>query len=267
MKKKTPARTPRRSRAKTAVSVPKTQPANVPAVAAAPASSLVPAITASLDLPVGPDGLIDAVSAKFERYVMEQIRAGEKVCAEAKRQLDQCQQRFQTAAQRAAQRRAEAARPRLEEARRELNLTTPLQLDCEVSFDEQDDGLPQVSVTAKFFTERQPSGYSGWSYGDELRIEFRILLADMADDGNEPREAWEALQRSRQHHQQQTDLLITWRKKIAEIPYVQRQAKAHLTDVLLQQTEPGRQLYQSLQQQFQEFCQGVPEFCDDSLSA
>lgn len=265
MKRKTPARTPRRSRAKTAVSVSKTKPAAVPAVAATPPSSIIPAITASLDLPVGPDGLIDAVSAKFERYVMEQIRAGEEVCAAAKRQLEQCQQRFLKAAQHAAQRRAELARAYLEQARRELKLAGELQLECQVSFDEQDEGSPQVGATAKFFTEKHPSGYGGWSYGDELELEFRIPLADM--EGDEPREAWEALQSSRQHHRQQTDLLIAWRRKIAEIPYVQRQAKAHLTDMLLQQTEPGRQLYQSLQQQFRDYFSGLPVFRDDSLSA
>ena len=50
-------------------------------------------------------------------------------------------------------------------------------------------------------------------------------------------------------------------------PYVQRQAKAHLTDVLLQQTEPGRQLYQTLQGQFQDYFAGLPTFNAKSLPA
>ena len=53
--------------------------ASPPAVPAVFPTQILPAITASLDLPVGPEGLIDSVSAKFERFVMEQIRAGEQV--------------------------------------------------------------------------------------------------------------------------------------------------------------------------------------------
>jgi hypothetical protein len=143
-------------------------------------------------------------------------------------------------------------------------LPTQLQLECLVAFDEQDEGPPQAGVTAKFFSEKRPGSYGNWTYADELEIEFRILLSDMDD---EPQEAWEALQKSQQHHQQQTELLIAWRKKLAEIPYVQRQAKAHLTDVLLQQTEPGRQLYQTMQRQFEKYFSGLPEFCDGTLSA
>ena len=82
----------------------------------------------------------------------------------------------------------------------------------------------------------------------------------MAEDGDEAEQARRALQTSRQTCQQQTDLLIAWRKKLEEIPYVQRQAKAHLTDVLLKQTEPGRQLYQTLQGQFQDYFAGLPTF-------
>jgi len=48
---------------------------------------------------------------------------------------------------------------------------------------------------------------------------------------------------------------------------VERQAKAHLTDVLLQQTEPGRQLYQTLQGQFQDYFVGLPTFSNKSLPA
>jgi hypothetical protein len=40
----------------------------------------------------------------------------------------------------------------------------------------------------------------------------------MADDGDEPQQVWQALQTSRQTAQQQTDLLVAWRKKLAEIP-------------------------------------------------
>jgi hypothetical protein len=93
-----------------------------PAVPAVLPAQILPAITASLDLPVGPEGLIDSVSAKFERFVMEQIRSGEQVCAAAKQQLAEREQRFQKAAQQAAQRRAKLAQPHLEQARRALNL-------------------------------------------------------------------------------------------------------------------------------------------------
>jgi len=48
---------------------------------------------------------------------------------------------------------------------------------------------------------------------------------------------------------------------------VQRQAKAHLTDVLLQQTEPGRQPYQTLQGQFQDYFAGLPTFNTKPLPA
>ena len=236
-----------------------------PPVRAARAPQILPAITASLDLPVGPEGLIDSVSTKFERFVMEQIRSGEQVCATAKKQLADCEQPFQKAAQRAAERRAKNAQPHLEQARRALNLRGDLQLQCEVTHSEQDNGLPTVTAEAKFFTEKRPSGYGGCTYADEVELSFEISLAEMAEDGDEPEQAWRALQTSRQTCQQQTDLLIAWRKKLAEIPYVQRQAKAHLTDVLLQQTEPGRQLYQTLQGQFQDYFAGLPTFNTKSL--
>ena len=45
---------------------------------------------------------------QFERFVMEQIRSGEQVCATAKKQLADCEQQFQKAAQRAAERRPKA---------------------------------------------------------------------------------------------------------------------------------------------------------------
>jgi hypothetical protein len=233
---------------------------SLPAVPAVLPPQILPAITASLDLPIGPEGLIDSVSAKFERFVMEQIRSGEQVCAAANRQMTECEQRFQKAAQRAAECRAKSAQPHLEQARRALNLRGELQLQCEVTHAEQDNGLPLVTVEAKFFTEKRPSGYGGCTYADELELSFEISLADMADDGDEPQQAWQVLQASRHTAQQQTNLLVAWRKKLAEIPYVQRQAKAHLTDVLLQQTEPGRQLYQTLQGQFQEYFAGLPTF-------
>ena len=127
--------------------------------------------------------------------------------------------------------------------------------------------LDQYSFDVKFFTEKRPSGYGGFTYADEVELNFTISLAEMAEDGDEPEHAWRALQTSRQTCQQQTDLLIAWRKKLAEIPYVQRQAKAHLTDVLLQQTEPGRQLYQTLQGQFQDYFAGLPTFDAKSLPA
>ena len=44
-------------------------------------------------------------------------------------------------------------------------------------------------------------------------------------------------------------------------------AEAHLTDVLLQQTEPGRQLYHTLQGQFQDYFAGLPTFNANSLPA
>jgi hypothetical protein len=88
-----------------------------------------------------------------------------------------------------------------------------------------------------------------------VELSFEISLAELAEDGDEPEQAWRALQTSRQTCQQQTDLLIAWRKKLAEIPYVQRQAKAHLTDVLLQQTEPGRQVYRTLRGHFRGYFQ------------
>ena len=241
--------------------------ASPPTVPAVLAPQILPAITASLDLPVGPEGLIDSVSAKFERFVMEQIRAGEQVCATAKQQLTDCEQQFQKAAQRAAERWAKSAQPHLEQARRALNLRGELQLQCEVTHTEQDNGLPMVTAEAKFFTEKRPSGYGGCTYADEVELSFEISLAELAEDGDEPEQAWRALQTSRQTCQQQTDLLIAWRKKLAEIPYVQRQAKAHLTDVLLQQTEPGRQLYQTLQGQFQDYFAGLPTFNAKSLPA
>jgi hypothetical protein len=241
--------------------------ASPPAVPAILAPQILPAITASLDLPVGPEGLIDSVSAKFERFVMEQIRAGEQVCATAKQQLAECEQQFQKVAQRAAERWAKSAQPHLEQARRALNLRGDLQVQCEVTHTEQDNGLPTVTADAKFFTEKRPSGYGGFTYTDEVELNFTITLAEMAEDGDEPEQVWRALQTSRQTCQQQTDLLIAWRKKLAEIPYVQRQAKAHLTDVLLQQTEPGRQLYQTLQGQFQDYFAGLPTFNTKPLPA
>jgi hypothetical protein len=234
--------------------------ATLPAVPAVLHPQVLPAITASLDLPIGPEGLIDSVSAKFERFVMEQIRSGEKVCTAANRQMTECKQRFQKAAQRAAECWAKSAQPHLEQARRALNLPGELQVQCEVTHAEQDNSLPLVSVEATFFTEKRPSGYGGCTFADELELSFEITLADMADDGDEPQQAWQALQTSRETAQQQTDLLVAWRKKLAEIPYVQRQAKAHLTDVLLQQTEPGRELYQTLQGQFQDYFAGLPTF-------
>jgi len=239
-----------------------TSPPTVPAVLH---PQVLPAITASLDLPIGPEGLIDSVSAKFERFVMEQIRSGEQVCAAANRQMTECEQRFQKAAQQAAERWAKSAQPHLEQARRALNLRGELQLQCELTHAEQDNSLPLVTVEATFFTEKRPSGYGGCTYADELELSFEISLADMADDGDEPQQAWQALQASRETSQQQTNLLVAWRKKLAEIPYVQRQAKAHLTDVLLQQTEPGRQLYQTLQGQFQDYFAGLPTFNAKSL--
>jgi len=241
--------------------------APAPAVPAVLPAQILPAITASLDLPVGPEGLIDSVSAKFERFVMEQIRAGEQVCAAAKQQLAECEQQFQKVAHRAAERWAKSAQPHLEQARRALNLRGELQLQCEVTHTEQDNGLPMVTAEAKFFTEKRPSNYGGCTYADELELSFEISLSEMADDGDESQQAWQALQASRQTCQQETDLLVAWRKKLAEIPYVQRQAKAHLTDVLLQQTEPGRQLYQTLQGQFQDYFAGLPTFNTKSLPA
>ena len=142
-----------------------------------------------------------------------------------------------------------------------------MHLQCEVTHTEQDKGLPTVTVEAKFFTEKRPTGYGGFTYADEVELNFEITLAQMAEDGDEAEQAWRALQTSRQTCQQQTDLLIACRKKLAEIPYVQRQAKAHLTDVLLQQTEPGRQLYQTLQGQFQDYFAGLPTFNAKSLPA
>ena len=135
--------------------------ASPPAVPAVLHPQILPAITASLDLPVGPEGLIDSVSAKFERFVMEQIRAGERVCAKAKQQLADCEQQFQKVAHRAAERRAKSAQPHLEQARRALNLRGELQLQCEVTHTEQDSGLPMVTAEAKFFTEKRPGGYGG----------------------------------------------------------------------------------------------------------
>ncbi len=241
--------------------------APAPAVPAVLPAQILPAITTSLDLPVGPEGLIDSVSAKFERFVMEQIRAGERVCAAAKQQLADCEQQFQKVAHRAAERWAKSAQPHLEQARRALNLRGVLQLQCEVTYTEQDNGLPLVTAEAKFFTEKRPGNYGDCSYADEMELSFEISLAEMAEDGDEPQQAWQALQACRQTAQQQTDLLVAWRKKLAEIPYVQRQAKAHLTDVLLQQTEPGRQLYQTLQGQFQDYFAGLPTFNAKSLPA
>jgi len=274
--KKTPNRTARRPRRPANASAGKAkqaaqllpQPghgATLPAVPAVLHPQVLPAITASLDLPIGPEGLIDSVSAKFERFVMEQIRSGEQVCAAANRQMTECEQRFQKAAQQAAERWAKSAQPHLEQARRALNLRGELQVQCGVTHAEQDNSLPLVSVEATFFTEKRPSGYGGCTFADELELSFEITLADMADDGDEPQQAWQALQASRETAQQQTDLLVAWRKKLAEIPYVQRQAKAHLTDVLLQQTEPGRQLYQTLQGQFQDYFAGLPTFNAKSL--
>jgi hypothetical protein len=270
--KRTQNRTARRSARKVRRTAPPSpeqghDAAAPPAVPALLAPQVVPAITASLHLPVGPEGLIDSVSAKFERFVMEQIRSGEQVCAAAKQQLAACEQQFQKAAQFAAERRAKTAQPHLEQARRVLSLGGELQLQCEVTHTEQDNGLPTVTVEAKFFTEKRPSGYGGCTYADELELTFDISLAEMAADGGEPEQAWRSLQASRQTCQQQTDLLIAWRKKLAEIPYVQRQAKAHLTDLLLQQTEPGRQLYQTLQSQFQDYFTGLPTFNAKSLPA
>jgi len=277
--RRTPNRTVRRPRhsasesarrtARTAQSLPEQGhgASSPPAVPAILTPQILPAITASLDLPVGPEGLIDSVSAKFERFVMEQIRAGEQVCATAKQQLADCEQQFQKAAHRAAERRAKNAQPHLEQARRALNLRGDLQLQCEVTHSEQDNGLPTVTAEAKFFTEKRPSGYGGCTYADEVELSFEISLAEMAEDGDEPEQAWRGLQTSRQTCRQQTDLLIAWRKKLAEIPYVQRQAKAHLTDVLLQQTEPGRELYQTLQGQFQDYFAGLPTFNTKSLPA
>jgi hypothetical protein len=277
--KRTLNRTARRSRPSGSESAGKTErsvsplseqgrgSASRPTVPAVLAPQILPAITASLDLPVGPDGLIDSVSAKFERFVMDQIRAGEQVCAAAKQLLTDCEQQFQKAAHRAVERWAKSAQPHLEQARRALNLRGDLQLQCEVTHAEQDDGLPTVTAEAKFFTEKRPSGYGGFTYADEVELNFEITLAQMAEDGDEAEQAWRALQTSRQTCQQQTDLLIAWRKKLAEIPYVQRQAKAHLTDVLLQQTEPGRQLYQTLQGQFQDYFAGMPTFNAKSLPA
>lgn len=179
------------------------------------------------------------------------IRDGADSCRRAGLRPN-CEQQFQKAAHRAAERWAKSAQPHLEQARRALNLRGDLQLQCEVTHAEQDNGLPMVTAEAKFFTEKRPSGYGGFTYADEVELNFEITLAQMVEDGDEAEQAWRALQTSRQTCQQQTDLLIAWRKKLAEIPYVQRQAKAHLTDVLLQQTEPGRQLYQTLQGQFQD---------------
>ena len=58
---------------------------------------------------------------------------------------------------------------------------------------EQDNSLPLVTVEAKFFTEKRPSGYGGCTYADELELSFEITLADMAGDGDEPQQAWLAL--------------------------------------------------------------------------
>jgi len=73
---------------------------------------------------------------------------------------------------------------------------------------EQDDGLPMVTAEAKFFTERRPNGYGGFTYPDEVELNFEIMLAQMAEDGDEAEQAWRALQTSRQTCQQLTDLLI-----------------------------------------------------------
>ena len=124
-----------------------------------------------------------------------------------------------------AERRAKTAQPHLEQARRALNLRGDLQLRCDVTHTEQDNGLPMVTAEAKFFTEKRDSGYGGFTYADEVELNFEISLAEMAEDGDEPEQAWRALQTSRQTCQQQTDLLIAWRKKLAEIPYVQRRPK------------------------------------------
>ena len=172
-----------------------TSPPTVPAVLH---PQILPAITASLDLPIGPEGLIDSVSAKFERFVMEQIRAGEQVCAAAKQQLADCEQQFQKVAHRAAERWAKSAQPHLEQARRALNLRGELQLQCEVTHTEQDNGLPLVTAEAKFFTEKRPGNYGDCSYADEMELSFEISLAEMAEDGDEPQQAWQALQASRQ---------------------------------------------------------------------
>jgi hypothetical protein len=279
--KKSQNRTARRPRRPAAPSARKAKPsaqlspdsghAMTPPVASAVPDVLppqiLPTITASLDLPVGPEALIDSVIAKFERFVMDQIRSGEQACAAANRQLTDCEQQLQKVAHRAAERLARSAQPHLEQARRALNLRGDLQFQCEVICPEQDNGLPLVSVEATFFTEKRSNGYSGCTYADELQLSFEISLSEMADDGDEPQQAWQALQASRQDHRKQTELLIAWRKKLAEIPYVQRQAKAHLTDVLLQQTEPGRQLYQTLRAQLQEDFADLPTFNAKSLPA
>jgi hypothetical protein len=130
------------------------------------------------------------VSAKFERFVMEQIRAGEQVCAAAKQQQTDCEQQFQKVAQRAAERWAQSAQPHLKQARRSLNLRGDLQLHCEVTHTEQDDGLPMVTAEAKFFTDKRPSGYGGFTYADEVELNFAISLAEMAEDGDEPKQVW-----------------------------------------------------------------------------
>jgi hypothetical protein len=159
--KRTPNRLTRRSRRPGSESARKTErsvsplpkqghgSASPPTVPAVLAPQILPAITASLDLPVGPEGLIDSVSAKFERFVMEQIRSGEQVCATAKKLLANCEQQFQKAAQRAAERRAKSAQPHLEQARRALNLRGELQLQCDVTHTEQDNRLPMVTAEGR----------------------------------------------------------------------------------------------------------------------
>ena len=125
--------------------------------------------------------------------------------------MAECEHQFQKVAQRAAERWAKSAQPHLEQARRALNLRGDLQLQCEVTHTEQDNGLPTVTADAKFFTEKRPSGYGGFTYADEMELSFEISLSEMADDGDEPQQAWQALQASRQTCQQQTDLLVAWR--------------------------------------------------------
>ena len=116
--------------------------------------------------------------------MMEQIRAGEQVCATAKQQLAACEQQFQKVAHRAAEHWAKSAQPHLEQARLALNLRGDLQLQCEVTHTEQDNGLPMVTAEAKFFTEKRPSGYGGFTYADEVELNFEITLAQMAEDGD-----------------------------------------------------------------------------------
>jgi hypothetical protein len=47
-----------------------------------------------------------------------------------------------------------------------------------------------VTAEAKFFTDKRPSGYGGFTYADEVELNFAISLAEMAEDGDEPKQVW-----------------------------------------------------------------------------